>query len=136
MRVKRLMTKRFYVVLAFFGLLTFIGCSIDRFGLGVPTIDPDFHGCFERIAAPSGRIHIIPEINNLLRGTGFGLFNGSDRGWAFTGRVTSERVAILNITMEGESRFDVDASRPPPDPPDDLTLQREGSPVLTLIRCP
>jgi hypothetical protein len=43
-------------------------------------------------------------------------------------------LAFLRITMAGET-FDVDATRPEASPPD-LTLQRAGSPVVTLSRCP
>jgi hypothetical protein len=111
------------------------GCSVARWGLGTATLDPDFHGCFERGDAPGGQIIIIQESANLLRGTGFGLFDGSDRGWTFTGGVTDDRVATVHVTMEGELPFDVEASRPL-SPPPDLTLQRAGTPVLTLSRCP
>lgn len=118
--------------------LSLIGCMLETSGLApsspYDTLDPDFHGCFERRDVPSGQLIIIQEGVNLIRGTGFGLFNGPERGWTFTGRVTSERVAVLHI--DGEPPFDVNASRPLPYPPDDLTLQRSGYPVLILTRCP
>lgn len=128
----------FGILPSFFLFSILTGCMLDSSGTApIPTTptDPDFHGCFEKEDTFNGQIVIIQERDNLLRGTGSGLFNGPDSGWTFTGRVTSERVAILHITMEGESQFDGDATRPSPDPPDDLTLQMEGSPVLTLSRC-
>lgn len=113
------------------------GCILNATGTHpVDAIDPNFHGCFERSDAPGGRIIIIQESSNLLRGTGSGLFSGEDLGWTFTGEVTAERVATLHITMEGESGFEVNASIPDADPPDDLTLQREGRPSVILSRCP
>jgi hypothetical protein len=134
----RNMIRLFTILLSFFLFSILIGCMLDTSGLAPVSpvsLDSDFHGCFEKEDDPSGQIIIIQERDNLLRGTGFGLFNGPNSGWTFTGRVTRERVAILHITMEGESRFDVDATRPSPDPPDDLTLQRSGYPVLILTRC-
>jgi hypothetical protein len=126
----------FLAFLVSYILFSNIGCMLNTSGLApIPSLDADFHGCFERAIAPGGQIIIIQESSNLLRGTGFGLFDGWDRGWTFTGRITTGRVATLHITMDGET-FDVDATRPTPDPPDDLTLQRSGSPVITLSRCP
>ncbi len=77
MRKKRLMTKTFHVALVFFGLFTFIGCMLNTSGLApvpaTPT-DPYFHGCFERIAAPSGSINICQGSGDQLDGSGSGLF--------------------------------------------------------------
>ncbi len=113
------------------------GCFLNATGTHpIDAIDPNFHGCYERSDAPSGQIIIIQESSNLLRGTGFGLFGGEDRGWTFTGEVTAVNVAILHIDMEGEPGLEVNASLSASDPPDDLTLQREGSPSIILSVCP
>jgi len=87
--------------------LTQAECSLDRRGLGEGrTIDPAFRGCFfeSRLRLGPGPVELPPTIlivqhnNNLLEGTGFGVFPEAE-GWSFTGQVTAIHSADLHITI-------------------------------------
>ena len=75
------MTVPFRILFSLLLSLSLIGCMLQTSGLApvpaTPT-DPDFHGCFERIAYPSGWINICQGSGDQLSGTGSGLFDDSN----------------------------------------------------------
>ncbi len=64
-------------IISFLIILTLSACGPGTLD-GPCSLDPDFHGCFERVDAPIGNITINQEGCNLLGGTGSGLFDDQD----------------------------------------------------------
>jgi len=113
------------------------GCHLDRRGLGSPTIDPNFRGCFTApLEGSSPLILIIQHDRNLLEGTGSGIFPGAE-GWSFTGHVTAIHAASLYVSPPSpqEAPFTVEAMLS--DDSDSLSLDKPSLPRahLVLHRC-
>lgn len=121
----------------------FVGCMLDRMGIAPPcvaTIDPLFHGCFERPAGSSPELMLIrQETCNLLHGHGSGLselFAEPDGIWTLSGRVTEIGVALLVIRNDTEA-VEVTAIRERTSAGETLSLQREGRANVDLRNeCP
>lgn len=133
------------------------GCYLDRRGLGPPGVtpgvaeheEPHFGGCFRHGTSPRfSQILIVQHTNDLLEGTGFGVFAGTTfgpfegaQGWSFTGRVTASRASSLFVTIAPSTPnppgplFIVDATLS--EDGDSLTLDKPSFPRahLELQRC-